>query len=425
MSEEANGQERQESEVSLPPGQLVFWASCVGLFLELAIIRWVSSEVRVFAFCKNLALVACFLGFGVGCFLWKKRVSIARSQLLLLLFALVVVLPWRPLRLYGPQEVSTVMARMPSMMVWQTAAPEVAWTDFLGTVFAVGWTTLLFFVIALIMLPYGQLTAGGMNQIRPVLRGYSVNVAGSLTGILLYTLTCVAWLSPFWWFGGAALAAVWLGWRHGERQLLLGLAVALGLVFMPNNSPQQQTTWSNYQKLTLADHRHIWVNNVGYQDMWHMPLEKDPEIVERFNMPYHLRKPPGKVLIVGAGSGNDASAALVAGAKEVTAVEIDEAIYRIGQRYHPNQPYRDPRVLVVLDDARHFLKTTKEKYDVIVFSHLDSHTVLSSFTNVRLDNYIYTVESFQEARSRLAPGGLLYVSFYSEQPFIGPRLYRN
>ncbi len=60
-----------------------------------------------------------------------------------------------------------------------------------------------------------------------------------------------------------------------------------------------------------------------------------------------------------------------------------------------------PRVTVIVDDARHFLRTTEDKFDLIVFGVLDSHTALSSFTNVRLDDYIYTVESMQDARNTL------------------------
>jgi hypothetical protein len=100
-------------------------------------------------------------------------------------------------------------------------------------------------------------------------------------------------------------------------------------------------------------------------------------------------------------------------------------IQRLGQQLHPQRPYDDPRVRVVIDDARHFLHTTRESFDVIVFSHLDSHTVLSSYTSVRLDNYIYTSESLKDAVERLRPGGLLYVSYFVEQPFIAHRLFQN
>jgi len=48
--------------------QLALW-SLLSLFFELLMIRWISSEIRIFAYFKNFVLVACFLGFGLGCYL--------------------------------------------------------------------------------------------------------------------------------------------------------------------------------------------------------------------------------------------------------------------------------------------------------------------------------------------------------------------
>jgi hypothetical protein len=44
----------------------LFLASALGLFIELVFIRWVSSEIRMVAFYKNFALIAAFLGLGLG-----------------------------------------------------------------------------------------------------------------------------------------------------------------------------------------------------------------------------------------------------------------------------------------------------------------------------------------------------------------------
>src|ERR1700685_4309316 len=48
-------------------------ASFLTLFAELAFIRWIAVEVRVFAYFKNLALLLCFVGFGLGCALAGKK----------------------------------------------------------------------------------------------------------------------------------------------------------------------------------------------------------------------------------------------------------------------------------------------------------------------------------------------------------------
>jgi hypothetical protein len=53
---------------------------------------------------------------------------------------------------------------------------------------------------------------------------------------------------------------------------------------------------------------------------------------------------------------------------------------------------------------------------------LDSHTQLSDYSNMRLDNFVYTEESFREARALLAPDGILFLKFQINHPFVGKRL---
>lgn len=73
-----------------------------------------------------------------------------------------------------------------------------------------------------------------------------------------------------------------------------------------------------------------------------------------YDLPYQLAH-LDRVAIVGAGSGNDAAAALRAGAAHVDAVEIDPAIVALGRAYHPEQPYSDPRVNVVVNDLMYYI----------------------------------------------------------------------
>ena len=56
----------------------LFLISFLTLYFELIIIRWVSSEVRVFVYLKNLPLIASFLGMGLGCACARSRTNYSR-----------------------------------------------------------------------------------------------------------------------------------------------------------------------------------------------------------------------------------------------------------------------------------------------------------------------------------------------------------
>src|SRR5215472_4823357 len=54
-----------------PHGRILwplFLVSFCSLYIEILLIRWIATEVRIFAYFQNLALIACFLGFGLGCY---------------------------------------------------------------------------------------------------------------------------------------------------------------------------------------------------------------------------------------------------------------------------------------------------------------------------------------------------------------------
>src|ERR1035441_10465315 len=66
----------------------LFFASFAALFFELLVIRYLSTEIRVFAYLKNLPLLACFLGIGVG-MIYGRRNKVER------------LFPWAALALFA------------------------------------------------------------------------------------------------------------------------------------------------------------------------------------------------------------------------------------------------------------------------------------------------------------------------------------
>src|SRR6266446_6654533 len=72
--------------------------SSAALYLEIILIRWLGTEVRIFAFFQNLSLIACFLGFGLGCFHTKQRGSLLPSLGAITGLVVVVNLPFHLFR---------------------------------------------------------------------------------------------------------------------------------------------------------------------------------------------------------------------------------------------------------------------------------------------------------------------------------------
>ncbi len=142
----------------------------------------------------------------------------------------------------------------------------------------------------------------------------------------------------------------------------------------------------------------------------------------QYRMPYILRPNPKQVCIVGAGGGIDVEAAILSGAAGVDAVEIDPGLVKIAGRFNAADIYDDPRVRLHVNDARAFFQSALPIYDAVVFGLLDSQALFSYSANIRLDGFIYTVESFRRAYSLLKPDGVLTVSFAVVKPWMVDKL---
>src|SRR5579863_8018291 len=103
-------------------------ASFLTLFAELAFIRWIAVEVRVFAYVKNLALLLCFVGFGLGCALASKTVRWPVGIKACLGLVLVIRLPWQNGRLL--EELSQSLGAAPDVEIWR-AGNAWNWAHFL------------------------------------------------------------------------------------------------------------------------------------------------------------------------------------------------------------------------------------------------------------------------------------------------------
>ena len=153
---------------------------------------------------------------------------------------------------------------------------------------------------------------------------------------------------------------------------------------------------------------------LSYHNAGKVQASSDPEDMRLQRMLGHITTlvpaHPKSVLVIGCGAGVTAGAVSVDPAvQKVTIAEIEPLVVRTVSTYFSRYNFdviRNPKVQVHLDDARHFLVTTKEKFDAITSDPLDPW--------VKGAAMLYTREFFELAKSHLNPGGAvtLFVQLY-------------
>ena len=98
----------------------LFLISVVGLFLELLLIRWISTEIRIFAYLQNTVLVVCFLGLGMGC--WDSRKPFALRDVLIPLTILVALLAIPTTRVFLGQKITDMLGQIGGISFWGAGA---------------------------------------------------------------------------------------------------------------------------------------------------------------------------------------------------------------------------------------------------------------------------------------------------------------
>ncbi len=127
---------------------------------------------------------------------------------------------------------------------------------------------------------------------------------------------------------------------------------------------------------------------------------------------YYVRQ-NSKVLIIGAGGGRDILAALALGQKSVRAVEMNQDILAtVNGRFGDFTGHldRNPRVTFVNDEARSYLARSKERFDVIQASYIDTWAATAAGAFSLTENGLYTVEAWELFLSRLTPSGVVSFS---------------
>lgn len=377
------------------------------LFVELALIRWLGSNVVYLSYFSNFVLLGSFLGIGVGFLRGKSTVNL---------------FPWA----------ATALAALVLFVMLCPVRIDRSGSDLIyfgGSLNADGlpiWVSLpvMFLMVALVMAAIAQGVARTFSAFAP-LEAYRLDILGSLAGIALFSVQSFFGAPPVVW--GLIVAAAFFVLYGRSTRLIHFAALAALVVLLGHESVTPGDSWSPYYKISVFDSKLTGIKGVNVNGIPHQIIESTAQRKMRepmYFLPYQriASNPLRDVLIIGAGNGSDVAIALAAGAKHVDAVEIDPRIYQIGRSLNPNHPYQEPRVSVHINDGRAFLEQTHRKYDLILFALPDSLVLVSGQSSLRLESYLFTLEAMQAARRHLTARGAFGMYNYYREPWLIDRL---
>jgi SAM-dependent methyltransferase len=385
--------------------------SALMLFLELALIRWLGSNVVHLSYFSNFVLLGSFLGIGLGFLISRRRWSILPATPVILVALVVAVILW-------PVTINRAGDKIIYFTSLDTSGPP-AWLVL----------PLIFIAVAAVLAGPAEVVGRCFAVLKP-LTAYRYDLIGSLIGIVSFSVLSFLRAPSVVW--GVMVAGAFIALIGGWKRILPALAGAGMVVMLLLETLTPGISWSPYYKVKTVSFSSdgaplvdISVNGIPHQLMapaaW--KLTKEPAH-DQYAAPY-LRAPNNpldNVLIVGAGSGSDVAIALSKGAKHIDAVDIDPRMLQIGQELNPDHAYADPRVSVHVNDGRAFLETTDTKYDLILFALPDSLALVNGASQIRLESFLFTEEAVQSARAHLKPDGAFAMYNYYRDNWLIDRL---
>src|SRR5688500_11274129 len=274
----------------------------------------------------------------------------------------------------------------------------------------------------------------GQDPARLVGGVYAANTVGAIVGALVTSLGLVGTV-------GSQIT----------QQALIGVAALSGLLMLGGSSPQQSSVlalarvvviaavagllarvvpplpgilvaYGRYAATWVGQNEIIYVGEgvtasvavtrtpngvLNYHNAGKVQASSEPQDMRLQRMLGHITtlvpKNPRKVLVIGCGAGVTAGAVSIDPmVKDQTIAEIEPLVPESVSRFFSEHNFAvvsNPKVKVHLDDARHYLLTTDEKFDAITSDPLDPW--------VKGAATLYTREFFNVVKAHLNPGGVV------------------
>jgi predicted membrane-bound spermidine synthase len=277
---------------------------------------------------------------------------------------------------------------------------------------------------------------------REISRLYLFDLAGAAAGCLVLVPT-LGLLGAIDTVLSVAVLALLGGLLLSRKRWLLPL-VAVAIALVPSNRATGMlalseskgvseqgilfSRWNSFSRVTVVqpedpDRQLIFIDSdaatVIYRDG--SDLARHLELRDRVEGLAYQLGGRGKVLIIGPGGGVDVIIALLNGAREVTAVELNPLVARDVMSSEPflgfsGRLYQQPGVRLVVDDGRSFLRRSREPHDLIVATMVDTWAATAAGAFALSENNLYTVEAFSDYLERLSPDGILSMTRWHQTP---------
>jgi hypothetical protein len=309
---------------------------------------------------------------------------------------------------------------------------------------------LVFFASALPFFFSGAIVSMAIGEaIQRVDRVYFWDLLGAAAG-------CLALVTLLNYFGGpntvlasavlfAVSAAIWYNLAGTLRGRVAAVVLALAFVVLMvynvkhrlidihyakgGRLPQEMfVQWNSFSRIGLVKEGASYdiridadaSTGIATFDLDHLTEQ------QRFNLlhqgpgfPYTLR-PGAKTLIIGPGGGWDVVRALTSGSKDVTAVEINPIIAQTIMRERfpdlSRRLYYRAEVHVVIEDGRSFVRRSKEKYQVLQATLVDTWASTAAGAFALSENNLYTTDAFRDYLSHLTDDGLMVFTRWGFDP---------
>src|SRR5262252_2958154 len=293
-------------------------------------------------------------------------------------------------------------------------------------------------------LALAAVAARGQDPARLVGGVYAANTVGAIVGSLGASLVLVAWI----------------GSQHSEQLLIVLSAIAGGILLLAPATDEKATSWwptvaacaaiivvallvrnvqripdvmiayGRYANMRVSDSaQYIYTGEgmtasvavsklsdgvLNYHNAGKVQASSEPQDMRLQRMLGHMTTllPPNakRVVVIGCGAGVTAGAVSVDPAvTNETIAEIEPLVPKVVSQYfgeHNFNVVKNPKVHVSIDDGRHYVMTSKEKFDAITSDPLDPW--------VKGAAMLYTREFFESAKAHLNHGGVvtLFVQLY-------------